>query len=114
MRDDKGLFVEATYCTGCGIIIKDSSIKYDGRALCKYCYKTYCSDRWLLVKDERNEKRRAVRKKKQYNYRCLCCGKEFISARKNRLTCGDSNCQKSLKRAQERIKRKEKHDKENN
>lgn len=101
-------FVESVYCSGCGIIIKDSSIKYDGRALCKYCYKSYCRDRWLLIKDERNEARRAVRKKKQYNYKCLCCSTEFISGRKGRLTCGNPECQKILKKVQEKIKKREK------
>lgn len=100
-------FQEAIYCKKCGIIIKDSSIKVQKRAFCKYCFKQENKELWQFKKDIVNEKRRPLRRKEQIKKICICCNKEFETAKQKQLTCGSAECQKAMKNAKNRIMMRE-------
>ena len=102
------MFVEATNCKSCGIIIKNSSIKEPRRAFCKYCYKQENKEIWEWKKDIVNEQRRPLRRKPKEEKNCICCNEKFETAKKQQVTCGKTECQKLMKNIKARIKRKEK------
>lgn len=101
-------FQEAIYCKSCGIIIKNSSLKQPKRAYCKYCYKQETKEIWEWKKDIENDRRRPLRRLEQTSKTCICCGKEFETARKQQVTCGSDECQKMMKNIKAKIKRKNK------
>lgn len=94
------------YCKTCGIIIKNSSIKEPRRMYCKYCYKQENKKAWDWKKDLINEIRRPLRRLEQRTGLCICCNKEYTTAREKQVTCGDDKCQKIMKNTKAKIKRR--------
>lgn len=95
------------FCKTCGIVIKNSSIKQKNRTYCKYCFKDETKRVWEFKKDIINPKRKVIRRLPREKKKCICCNKEFETARKQQVTCGDIKCQKAMKNAKNRINLKE-------